>query len=409
MFDLSAKLIWEGGEDVYAAGSKHVAKLYEYWLFFKLIEAVKETFSIHSEEYKKLINKTDDKLGLQLKEGKQIALNGTYLSKERELSIQFSYNKTFGANKELSKEGSWTRTMDPDYTLSIWPKELEDTEAEKKEQIVHIHFDAKYKVQNKEDNSKFKREDVIKMHAYKDAIRRTGGSYILYPGTDDKPTTFKGFHEVLPGLGAFAIRPSEENSGIHHLVDFVNEIKNHFLNRATQRENISTKTYQITKGGLSNEFNESIPEYINGEKLIPNETFVLVGYCKSNDHLIWINNRLLYNFRMNNNRGALKLNQETLSAKYLLLHMNGDENSSKLYKIKHPEYRVTNRETLERLGYINPSQQSYLVVQLEVCFDREFENVSWNFKDLSNYKQGRASAIPFTASLPALMKVKVNN
>jgi hypothetical protein len=409
MFDLSAKLIWEGGEDVYAAGSKHVAKLYEYWLFFKLLEAVKETFNINSEEYKKLINKTDDKLGLQLKEGKQIALNGTYLSKERELSIQFSYNKTFGANKELSKEGSWTRRMNPDYTLSIWPKELEDTEAEEKEQIVHIHFDAKYKVQNKEDNSKFKREDVIKMHAYKDAIRRTGGSYILYPGTDDKPTTFKGFHEVLPGLGAFAIRPSEENSGIHHLVDFVNEIKNHFLNRATQRENISTKTYQITKGGLSNEFNETIPEYINGEKLIPNETFVLVGYCKSEAHLKWIKNKLLYNFRMNNDRGALKLNQETLSAKYLLLHMNGDENSSKLYKIKHPEYRVTNRETLERLGYINPSQQSYLVVQLEICSDKEFKQVSWNFKELSNYKQGRASAIPFTASLPELMKVKVNN
>ena len=28
MFDLSAKLIWEGGEDVYAAGGKNIAKLY---------------------------------------------------------------------------------------------------------------------------------------------------------------------------------------------------------------------------------------------------------------------------------------------------------------------------------------------------------------------------------------------
>jgi predicted component of viral defense system (DUF524 family) len=406
MFDLSAKLIWEGGEDVYAAGSKNIAKLYEYWLFFKLLEAVKETFNIDSEEYKKLINKTKDRLGLQLKEGKQIALNGTYLSKERELSIQFSYNKTFGSNKELSKEGSWTLRMDPDYTLSIWPKELTEKEAERKEQIVHIHFDAKYKVKNKEDNSKFTRDDVIKMHAYKDAIRRTGGAYILYPGTDDKPTTFKGFHEILPGLGAFAIRPSEENSGIHHLIDFITEVKNHFLNRATQRENISTKTYQITKDGLSNELNEPIPEYINGEKLIPDETYVLVGYCKSDAHLKWISDKLIYNFRMNNNRGALKLTQETLNSKYLLLHMKGDDSSSRLYKINKPEFRVTSKNTLKRLNYPNPKQESYLVVKLEECNDLEFADLEFDFKALKNYKLGRASAIPFSVSLRDLLKVK---
>ena len=44
------------------------------------------------------------------------------------------------------------------------------------------------------------------MHAYKDAIRRTGGAYILYPGTDNQ-NPLKGFHEIIPGLGAFAIRP----------------------------------------------------------------------------------------------------------------------------------------------------------------------------------------------------------
>ena len=409
MFDLSAKLVWEGGEDVYAAGSKNIAKLYEYWLFFKLLEAVKETFNINSEEYKKLIKPTNDTLGLQLKEGKQIALNGTYLSKERELSIQFSYNKTFGTNNELSREGSWTLQMDPDYTISIWPKEIGIKEAEKTEQIVHIHFDAKYKVKNKKDNSQFKSEDVFKMHAYKDAIRRTGGAYILYPGTDERPTTFKGFHEVLPGLGAFAIRPSEENSGVQHLINFISEVKNHFLNRATQRKNIATKTYEITKDGISDSLHEPIPEFVNGKKLIPDETFVLVGYCKSEAHLDWINNKLLYNFRMNNNRGALKLTQETLNAKYLLLHMKGDKSSSKLFKIQKPEYRVTSKKTLIRLDYPNPGQESYLVVKLEACLDKEFENVSWNFKKLHNYKIGRASAIPFTASLPEFMKAKEKN
>lgn len=408
MFDLSAKLIWQGGEDVYGAGSKNVAKLYEYWLFFKLLEAIKQTFNIESDEYKKLIAKTDDKLGLKLKQGKQIALNGTYVSRERELSIQFSYNKTFGVKdkNDISKEGSWTLQMDPDYTLSIWPKEIEIKEAEKKEQIVHIHFDAKYKVKNKKENTRFKPEDVFKMHAYKDAIRRTGGAYILYPGTELEPTNFKGFHEVLPGLGAFAIRPSIENSGIHHLIDFIREVKNHFLNRATQRENISSKIYKITKDGKSNTLNEPIPEYINGEKLIPDETYVLVGYCKSQSHLEWINRNLLYNFRMNSNRGALKLNNESLNAKYLLIHMEGEQNSSRLYEINKTEYRVTNKETLQRLNYPNPRQNHYLVIKLNECNSLEFKECLWDFKSLTKYKTGRASSIPFTVNLREFLKVK---
>ena len=38
MFDLAAKLIWSGGEDIDSGGKKDIAVLYEYWLFFKLLE-----------------------------------------------------------------------------------------------------------------------------------------------------------------------------------------------------------------------------------------------------------------------------------------------------------------------------------------------------------------------------------
>ena len=34
LFDLAAKLNWDGGDDVYSAGKKNVTTLYEYWLFF---------------------------------------------------------------------------------------------------------------------------------------------------------------------------------------------------------------------------------------------------------------------------------------------------------------------------------------------------------------------------------------
>ena len=48
------------------------------------------------------------------------------------------------------------------------------------------------------------------------------------------------------------------------------------------------KTYQIIKGGKGDALHEAIPEYINGEKLIPDETYVLVGYCRSPEQYRWI-------------------------------------------------------------------------------------------------------------------------
>ena len=69
--------------------------------------------------------------------------------------------------------------------------------------MVHIHFDAKYRVDRvsellgdtsdddvfengaemrNENRSAAKYSDLLKMHTYRDAIRRTAGAYVLYPG-----------------------------------------------------------------------------------------------------------------------------------------------------------------------------------------------------------------------------------
>jgi predicted component of viral defense system (DUF524 family) len=414
MYNLAGKLSWVGGEDVYQAGSKNVAKLYEYWLFFKLLEVIKVCFTIESDEYKKLISYTDDTLGLKLKEGKQIALRGSYSADERELSILFSYNKTFSGGKPLSKEGTWTLQMDPDYTLSVWPNEIEEKEAEKTEQIVHIHFDAKYKVKNKETNSDFKRDDIIKMHAYKDAIRRTAGAYILYPGINDKPKRFEGFHEVLPGLGAFAIRPSSEDSGINYLIDFVNEVKTHFLNRTTQREKLSSKTYLVTKEKPIEGLHEPIPEYLNGMKLIPDETFVLVGYCNDDTKYEWYKKTGFYNFRMNDDKGSLELTSEVSNSKYLLLRRKGEVFAEEIYEIVSKGPKVFSKEKMNSLGYPNPKQDYYLVIEFKEIDLSIFGNSVWKFKELQGYKNIQETetdlyklpGIPFTTTLSELMSKK---
>ncbi len=430
-FDLAAKLIWEGGEDVYSGGQKDIATLYEYWLFFKLIELVQKVFHVESSSIQNMFKSSNKGIDLQLKQGDFNVINAVYTKGKRDLQVTLSYNKSFSNKVKSTRkdQGSWTVPMRPDYTLSIWPKEISIDKAEEEEQVVHIHFDAKYKIANLKDflngdqnyssdkteeevlneqkdfNKKgmYKNGDLLKMHAYKDAIKRTGGAYVLYPGTEHKK--LEGFHEILPGLGAFSVSPNSRNE-TDNLEDFLILVLEHFQNRASQRENIAHKTYQITKEIQKEGLNEPIPEYVNGEKLIPDDTYVLVGYYKDQSHLDWIEKRNLYNFRMNNNRGALKLNYETFNAKYLLLHTSGDKYSKKLYKIVRPEYRVTNKETLVRLGYNKPSQPSYLVVKLQACNDAEFKDVLWDFRNLKNYKSGRASAIPFTVSLRDFLNSK---
>ncbi|HCT54610.1 MAG TPA: hypothetical protein DF712_19375, partial [Balneola sp.] len=79
---------------------------------------------------------------------RHLPLDGTYETKNRILHVQFSFNKTFGGENSYPKGGSWTRSMRPDYTLSIWPEGISETVAEQQELIVHLHFDAKYKVES---------------------------------------------------------------------------------------------------------------------------------------------------------------------------------------------------------------------------------------------------------------------
>lgn len=63
------------------------------------------------------------------------------------------------------------------------------------------------------------------MHTYNDAIRRTVGSYVLYPGDfDSKKKNYRLFEEVLPGVGAFAIKPSIQAYSENMLKHFISEI-----------------------------------------------------------------------------------------------------------------------------------------------------------------------------------------
>lgn len=459
IYDLAAKLVWKGGDNVYKAGKRDIAVLYEYWLFFKLYDLFTNNPKFEFKELKhddknidSLIGETDDGLGLKLIAGKETVLFGKYKSDTRELSIRFSYNRTFKGgqkysdNNDLSEasEGTWTKALRPDYTLSFWPSTIDETKAEKEDIIVHIHFDAKYKVQQfiiNEQVQKFEKEnedgdnddlaaekteqrkgiyknaDLLKMHAYKDAIRRTGGAYVLYPGSI-KPYKVQGFHELIPGLGAFAVRPSStsienDDTGITEVSKFIDEVVKHLLDRTSQRENISSKSYSIhkTKKTDNNILKEPIPEYIteNGKeiRLIPDETYVLVGYSNDPSKLKWYKENGLYNFRMDDDKGSLVLESNVVNAKYLLLRENGKTEADKIFKILSKGPKVFAGNKLNNYPNKNPKDY-YLVIEIEKEETSDLKKVSYPFKELEKYKNISANSrnkpgIPFAVSLTELM------
>ncbi len=433
-FDLAAKLIWKGGDDVYKAGKKDIATLYEYWLFFKLYDLFSSKFSFikveqDEKQYQHLIEPTKDGLNIMVKQGKHTALSGVFNSENRSLNVKYSYNRTFkGATNYTDKRaGSYTTTLRPDYTLSVWPAEMEEAVAEENELIVHIHFDAKYKVEQflfntsesiseeeeiEERKGIFKNVDLIKMHAYKDAIRRTGGAYVLYPGTEKVER--RGFHEIIPGLGAFAINPTDNNTGINELSHFIDLVIEHLKDRASQREIISNKSFAVHQNQKKDEdtLQEYMPEYFNGQKLIPDETFVLLGYSNSLEKSIWYLDKGLYNFRMDDDKGSLELTSKITSAKYLLLREKGSNSVSKLHRIISGP-KVYSLSKLKELGYpvTENSKDYYLVFDIEKELCSDFNGATFKFKELEAYQNIKANlyqkpGIPFAVSISDLMKVK---
>jgi len=433
LFELAARLSWEGGDDVYAGGKRDAAALYEYWVFFKLLDLVAGLFDLKQPPVESLIHQSD--LVLKLKAGKYLPIEGAYSGAGRRLKIEFSYNRTFSAgDRPYPKSGSWSRQMRPDYTLSLWPADFSREEAEIQELITHVHFDAKYKVDSleklfgKEDapeedlsaekaeerKGTYQRADLLKMHAYRDAIRRSAGAYVLYPGRMDRETRMHGFHELLPGLGAFPLRPDATDDGTAALTRFLKEIVAHVCNRASQREQQTYHTYRIHKGLPANVVRESLPE-LDAEGLAREapaaDIPVLVGYYKDEAHLEWMlsGTEKLFNLRGDPGRGSLRLESVIADAEYVLLHTAGETVTGKLYRVVRRGPRVFAAETLKARGYPHElSRPFYLVYDIGPLEESNpLKGYRWALSGIPGWSGGRNSALPFGVTLSEMMKAVV--
>ena len=423
-FDLAAKITWMGGDAVYAAGKRNIAILYEYWLFFKLMECVSEIFEVPAVEKKCLIRNDEDGISLELRQGHVKMIHGSTMAGNRQLNITLYYNRTFSHTNDIYSSGSWTMNMRPDYTLSIWPGSMTEDEAEHEDAIVHIHFDAKYRLnriiiedkelpfrpgeeelpeelqkefqKEKEDREIdiYKRGDLLKMHAYKDAIRRTGGAYVLYPGTEKKIK--KGFHEIIPGLGAFCIAPGHEEEQIPALKRFLKDVVNHFMNRTSQREKVAIAEHEIYSSSPI-PFYELFPEPY-GTAVFPDAVKVIIGSYKNESHLKWIIEKGKYSICISNSlEESIDVSDSYLNAKYLLLYDSRDLSVNSIMKMIRQKPIIMTDKAISKIGYPQP-QKDHLYLVYEVSKDSvetELKERQWDISSLIT-KKGESIVVTYT-------------
>lgn len=267
-FEAAMSLDWIGGEQIVNGGIRDLPTLYEYWVYFTLLEVLSELTGAFDPQQLTSQLYVMDKGGLHFRlrrgevsicEGETFEWNGTTLS------MSLFYNRTFSPSREgverkrleYQRHGgnfdAWTRQMRPDYTLVIHASGLSQEEAVGLGNFTAIHFDAKYSVDHlkelfgstddEEDQIKsdenagtYRRGDLLKMHTYKDAIRRSSGAFILYPGIpqltpDQQYVAWMQYHEILPGIGAFCLRPGADKDACKKVLSsFVRDVLDQVVN-----------------------------------------------------------------------------------------------------------------------------------------------------------------------------------
>lgn len=450
-FNVAARLCWTGGDEVYGAGKRDVARLYEYWVFFKLLGVISDVFALDRPPIEDLIEQTEDGFGLKLKAGRHLAIAGTSEARNhRRLCVRFSYNRTFvrrgggGSPTNFPAPGTWTTTMRPDYTLSLWPEGVSESEAELQEAIVHIHFDAKYRVDRlvelfgrfddeelpeddvqkvmdeeklSQDEGRYSRGDLLKMHAYRDAIRRTYGAYVLYPGVAHQD--WRGFHEIIPGMGAFGLRPtpSADNDGTKELSAFLVQVVDHLWDRASRREREAYHRYVIQDPqDTTFEIRESpMTEYQAGGRRVPppRDVSVLVAFYKSDSQLHWTENEGLVIVRTGERHGALPLSPKSTSVRFVLLHTAQQKLAAGLYEVRvddggepiAPEI-VPARVLKEVYRYpLDTGSDYYLMYRVHTS--PAYRGARWDIESVFRRKGEAYSPVPFCIGLDEVLASRI--
>ncbi|WBF08566.1 DUF2357 domain-containing protein [Methanothermobacter thermautotrophicus] len=213
ILDLALRFTWEGLEDSIRGFERRLSELYEYWCYFRILRILEDIT-------RDRVNPRD----IFVRDGWRVRLrtgNSILRFSMDDTEIALSYNGRFAGDTPCR---SYSLPFKPDYSILVAVDEC----------TCFIHLDAKYRSTVRPDDlyesidmrdseeeleRRFRDGDVYKMHSYKDAILRSVGAYILYPGDED--VLFSEGGGEVPSVGAFPLRPGESHVDERRLRDFI--------------------------------------------------------------------------------------------------------------------------------------------------------------------------------------------
>ena len=352
--EVAGAIDWQGGEHVYGAGQRNVANLYEYWVYLQLARIIRDV-TAGAIALDGLLKTRADGMSLGLRQQQASALKGVIERNGVAMQIELSFNREFTSTVS---GGSWTQTMRPDVSLAIGPV-LNDPLVE----TISLHFDAKYRVDLSTGlagavEKEAKVDDLVKMHAYRDAIVHAVGAYVVYPG-DRNEEPFRKFTDIVPGIGAFALTPgANETHGASDLARFIGDVITHVCMRGSRRARATFWESQAYRGAGSHA--PHVPRWIDQP---PADVIVLLGHVKNDEHLAWIRKHSLYNLRADERRGSVPINSDALRARVLILHGTALGGRTEAFLIG-DDRRVMTCEELEAREYPDPGGRVYFVLSL---------------------------------------------
>lgn len=364
LVEAGLELPWASdAEDIYSPSLRNVATLYELWCYLILVDVVGRVCGQPQTGH--AFVPSPNGMSLRLKSGAASAVEWQTARRGRPLELRLMFNHQF------TGEESWTAPMRPDCSILIRP--LGSSAGDSLD--VWVHFDAKYRIDGRppvdfsiEDDGESsargaaRRDDLLKMHAYRDAIHRTAGAYILYPG--DVTIRQRQFTETLPGLGAFPLRPGANGThGTEAISTFLTDVLDHVADQATQHER--DRFWRARVYASAPQAHPALPPVPFLDRP-PADTDVLLGYVRGAKHRAWIEQTRSYNVRADGRRGTLQLGSRELGARLVLLYEQvGDE-----YRIVDlaysGEWRAVDRQELISTGYPQPGGRLYLVTTLDM-------------------------------------------
>lgn len=379
MTDSGPTLCIDRGEsDIFAASQRNIATLYEFWCFLAVVSSLGRVCG--DDQTARAFTVTGDGTSLTMRSGPASKLWWSIRRGGRPLRVEIYFNRTFAGGDD--RWGSWSQAMRPDCSVLIRPEGSTPSRVGRQDLEVWLHFDAKYRVdsllaqmKSGPDADEFalesttpsgtKRDDLLKMHAYRDAIARTAGAYVLYPGSEVKDIRrHPGFKEVLPGLGAFPLRPSADGlpASSQALDRFFADVLMHVASQVTRDERHRYWTATVYRPGGPTLVSPLATDFLDDP---PADTDVLLGFIRSNEQRQWIERFGQYNIRAGDRVGAVSIGGRELGAKLLILYENRNGAMHVARVAKLVRWQPATASELLATGYPNPRGHLYFVADVE--------------------------------------------